>query len=1065
MEKKPRNPLRYWLGIDAGPASIGWAVIELDDRDEPIRLQSAGARRFDAGVEGDIERGRDESLSTKRRLARGPRRQTWRRQRRLYSVFRVLQRAGLFPATDSADHDARHHLLTLLDQQLKRELLPASDRIGEHVFPYRLRTLALDEPLTPFALGRALYHLAQRRGFLSNLKAGRDEEIGEVKKGISQLSLEMERTESRTLGEYFASLDPEEQRIRRRWTSRKMYRHEFDEIWRSQSPHHPTLNADLRSELEEAIFHQRPLKSQANLIGRCELEPFKRRIPIASRLFQEFRLLQRVNDVTVTCPDGEIRRLTDEERTKVVDALSNVAELSWAKVKSPLLGMKKSKEYARHFEFNFEQGGDKRIVGHRTDAKMSAALGDVWQARDDAQKTALIDDILRFEDEEELITRLTEHWNLTPKQAQAVADQSFEQGYGSHSRRAIRKLLPLMREGMSYATARKTMYPHSLQAKESADKLAPFFTEMCTVRNPAVARTMTELRKVVNALIDEHGKPQTIRIELARELKNSRDRRKEMSNQRDNNTDSRDKARARILTERGEKYATPHNILKVRLADECNWTCPYTGKGINMHSLVGDEPQFDVEHIIPFSKSLDNSFANKTLCYHEENRNRKAGKSPFQAYGHSSHWEEIIQRVRHFRGDLARRKLQLFQRESLLSGEEFTERQLSDTRYLSRVAADYLATLFGGRVDDTGKRRVQASPGGVTKYLRDSWDLNRLLHVFGDPDDPRQKNRADHRHHAIDALLIALSTPKIVADLNRAASQAEKRGTRHLFVELDLPWKGFTVSDVESVIAGITVSSRINRKLNGALHKETIFSKPYQIADPKTGKPKTVHHVRKPLANMSRGEIENIVDNVIRAVVIRKLEDIGGSPDRAFADAGNHPYLTAKDGRLIPIHAARIRKADAAIAVAEGSRTRYVTPGDNHHMEIVAVLDNNGGHKRWEGTIVSRYEANRRAHEYRADRSTEVIRHEHGEQRQFLFSLAGGEHLAIPDAEGRDRILRITVISGSQIEMVDHNDARPITVRKKLPGARTRMSVDRLREVGAKKVVVDPLGKVWPARD
>jgi CRISPR-associated endonuclease Csn1 len=1064
MGTKARNPLRYWLGIDAGHASIGWAVIELNNQDEPIRLHSAGVRRFDAGVEGDIERGRDESLSTKRRLARGPRRQTWRRQRRLYNVFRVLQRAGLLPASDSADHDARHQLLTSLDRQLKQELLSAGDRIGEHVFPYRLRTQALDGPLTPFALGRALYHLAQRRGFLSNLKAGRDEEIGEVKKGISQLSQEMERTESRTLGEYFALLDPEEQRIRRRWTSRRMYRHEFDTIWQAQAPHHSSLNAELRTELEEAIFHQRPLKSQANLIGRCELEPFKRRIPIASRLFQEFRMLQRVNDVSVQCPDGEVRQISDEERTKLIAELTTSAELTWAGVKK-LFGMKKSKEYDRHFEFNFEQGGDKRIVGHRTDAKMSAALGENWQSRGDAQKTALVDDILRFEDEEKLITRLTEHWQLTPQQAQALADQSFEQGYGSHSRRAIRKLLPLLREGIPYATARKAKYPHSLLAKAAAEKLPPFLTEMRNVRNPAVARSVTELRKVVNALIDEHGKPEVIRIELARDLKNSRDRRRDMSNQRDKNTDARDKARARILGERGEKFATPHNILKVRLADECNWTCPYTGEGIGMHSLIGDEPQFDVEHVIPFSKSLDNSFANKTLCHHEENRNRKAGKSPYQAYGHSSQWEEILQRVRHFQGDLARRKLQLFQRETLLNDEEFTDRQLSDTRYLSRAAADYLATLYGGRVDEAGTRRVQASPGGVTKYLRDSWDLNRLLHVFGDPDDPQQKNRADHRHHAIDALLIALSTPKIVGDLNRAASLAEKRGTRYLFVELEPPWKDFSASDIESVIAGITVSSRVNRKLNGPLHRETIYSKPYRFLDPKTGKPKSVHHVRKPLENMSRGEVDDIVDPAIRDTVIKKLEAIGGSPDRAFADPGNHPYLTAKDGRLIPIHAARIRKADAAIAIGEGSRARYVTPGDNHHMEIVAILGENGVHKQWQGVIVSRYEANRRARERQADRATEVVRHEHGEQRRFLFSLAGGEHLAIPDGKGGDRIMRVTVISGAQIEMVDHCDARPITIRKKLPGARTRMSVDRLREIGARKVVVDPLGNVLHAGD
>jgi len=628
MSKSSRHPIRYWLGIDAGPASIGWAVIELSESGLPIGLHAAGVRRFDAGVEGDIQRGRDESLSTKRRLARGPRRQAARRQRRLRKVFGILQRAGLLPPTESTDHDERHRLFETLDSQLKTQLFPDADRVTSHIIPYRLRALALDQPLSSYALGRALYHLAQRRGFLSNLKANRDaDEQGVVKQGISELNQEMG---DRTLGQYFASLDPEElnQRIRRRWTSRKMYRDEFDRIWNAQAPHHPSLDAELRTALEEAIFHQRPLKSQSHLIGRCELEPYKRRIPMASRLYQEFRLVQRVNDVTVTCPDYEIRTLTRQERDKLLHELRSNSELTWAAVKK-LLGMRKSKEYGRHFQFNFELGGDKRIVGHRTDAKMIAALGDDWTARSDDEKTALVEDILRFEDEEQLLARLVDHWKFTPQQAQAVADASFEQGYGSHSRRAIRKLLEKggMRQGVPYAAARKIVYPHSFKPKEAARKLPPFLQEMRTVRNPAVARTMTELRKVVNAIISEYrNKPEAIRIELARDLKNSRDRRKEMSTQRDKNTDARDKARARILSERGEKYATPHNILKVRLADECNWTCPYTGRGISMDALIV-ESQFDVEHIIPFSKSLDNSFANKTLCLHEENRNRKGGKT------------------------------------------------------------------------------------------------------------------------------------------------------------------------------------------------------------------------------------------------------------------------------------------------------------------------------------------------------------------------------------------------------------------------------------------------------
>src|SRR5262249_48265413 len=154
----------------------------------------------------------------------------------------------------------------------------------------------------------------------------------------------------------------------------------------------------------------------------------------------------------------------------------------------------------------------------------------------------------------------------------------------------------------------------------------------------------------------------------------------QMSKKRDANEDARSKAFARLLKEMGERYATDRNVLKVRLAEECNWQCPYTGKGFGMEELVGDESQFDIEHIIPFSRSLDNSFVNKTLCYHEENRNKKGGNTPFQAYGTTPKWSEILDRVRHFRSDCAARKLQLFLCETLPNTDDFVAKQLSDTR-------------------------------------------------------------------------------------------------------------------------------------------------------------------------------------------------------------------------------------------------------------------------------------------------------------------------------------------------------------------------------------------------
>ena len=1070
-ERKPRNPLLYCLGIDAGCASVGWAVVLLDDNGNPWKLHSTGVRRFDAGVQGDIQRGKEESLSQKRREARGPRRNTWRRQWRLRKVFRSLQQGGLLPSSESDDHDTRHALLAELDRQLVSELGLIKDRVTAHVFPYILRARALNEKLPLHAVGRALYHLAQRRGFLSNLKAGRGDEQkqGEVKQGISELEQAMNGL---TLGQYFASLDPEETRIRQRWTSRKMYADEFDRIWNTQAAFHPEMTGELRVTVEQAIFHQRPLKSQKGLIGRCELEPYKRRAPMACLQYQEFRLLQRVNDLKLNCPDGELRPLTNSERDKLIAQLNSQGDLTWAAIKSgKILGLKKQPEYERPYEFNFEQGGDKKLVGNRTAAKFAKVLGDAWHVLDERAQTALVDDVLRFEDEKKLVTHLCNRWKLDEETAWQIADLHLEPGYASHSRRAMRKLLPLMREGMPYSAARKQCYPHSFKPQQAENRLRPLHEVVPTLRNPTVARTMSELRKVVNAIMDEHGKPAMIRVELARDLKKSKKERKRDSDLRDKNTDARSKASAQLLKKQGEKYAKPGNILKIRLADECNWQCPFTGKAIiDMESLVGDSPQFDIEHIIPFSLSLDNSYANKTLCYHDENRHGKKNRTPFQAYGSTPQWEKILERVRHFQGDAARRKLHLFQCETLPDAEEFTNRQLSDTRYLSVAVADYLATLYGGAVDEQGKRRVQASPGRLTSFLRNAWNLN---HIAGDPDNPEDKNRADHRHHAVDAFLVAVSTPKVVEAINKAAARAESRYTRDLLIDVDPPWEGFTAEQLQNAIDQICVSSRVNRKLNGKLHEDTILSKPYEIADPKTGKPKTVHHVRKSLEEMSFGEVNAIVDPVIRQTVLEKLERIGGEPEKAFADRNNHPYLIAKDGRLIPIHAARIVKPDATIHVGDrpadlqrkrgmerSSKARYVCPGDNHHMEIVAVLDGEGKHKKWEGHIVSRFEAMRRKRD-----GEEIVRRNHGHGREFVFSLTNGEYVSVQNEDRSEGLWRVTVISGSQIEFVGHSDARSIAVRKKIPGARIRCSVETLRTKGAQKIAIDPMGRKKPAGD
>jgi len=1061
---RERTEGAYRLGIDMGSGSIGWSAV-LEKRDgKPSIILDMGVRRFEAGVLGDVESGKDESRATARRDARGPRRLTWRRQYRLRKVFRLLQQMDLLPASADDSHDERHRVLAELDRQIRAQFQGEDGRLAHRQLPYLLRAQALDRKLARHELGRALYHLAQRRGFLSNLKAAkRDEDVGVVKQGISELQQHIDRAGARTLGEYFAGLDPEqEQRIRGRWTARRMYEDEFQAIWTAQAEHHEDLGEEQKQQLYEAIFFQRALKSQRGVIGMCRLEPFKRRAPAACLAFQEFRIVQKVNDLDVFEPDGEVRPLRPDEREKLTTALSEKDMITFGDVRR-LLGMKKSGEYGRNYTFNFEQGGEKELIGNRTAVKMANALGDAWSELTSEEQKHLVDEILSFESEEPLIGRLKSGWGLDELRARAVAHTRLEPGYGSLSRKAIARVLPGMREGHRYATVREDLYGITQKTDDPLDGL-PANHETAVLRqlrNPAVARALSELRKVVNALIRRYGKPRRIYIELARDLKHGRKRRQQMADQNKRNQKANDNAKQKILQEmdNDERFCTVTNLLKVRLAEESNWECPYTGRQISMAALVGDHPQFDIEHIIPFSRSLDNSFANKTLCYHDENRKVKGKKTPYEAYHGTAKWDDILPRVRRFKADprMAARKLALFLTEHPIDPDEFNDRQLNDTRHMAKLAGEYLGLLFGGQIDEEGTRRIRVSPGRVTHYLRQRWNLNSIL---GHPD---KKERADHRHHAIDALVVAVTDAAQISALSRAAEEAEELFLDGLFPrggDFEPPWDGF-MADARECVEGIIVSSRVTRRLNGRLHKDTIFSKPIRSQD-SGGKPVDVHHVRKPIKTLSTLEVEAIVDDRVRELVKEQLARIGGTPDKAFKDDANHPYFKTKDGRVIPIHKVRIRKSDHPMEVGHGSKRRYVNPGSNHHMEIVAVLDKNGNEKKWEGPIVSTFNAVRRRRE-----GEPIIRRDHGEGKRFKFSLAGGEHVLMCYDGQQEQLYRVTTVTGKEVEFVLHSDARPITLRKKIreKGARPRGAPEKLRKCGARKVSIDPLGNVLPAND
>lgn len=1039
----------YVLGLDIGANSLGWALVSLKDG-IPQSILKVGVRVFEAGVEGDIESGKDQSRAAKRREARLHRRMLERRSRRLAKIAGLLQRAGLLPDGDLKSEESRIKVLRELDDSISARHHPTSEKpdpASAHLLPYRLRALALDQKLHPFELGRALYHLAHRRGFLSNRKAPAKDpnEEGKVNQGIHTLRQKIEESGARTLGEYFSRLDPEQERIRQRWTARDMLDQEFEAIWNAQAKHHPTiLTHDFKKQLRRAIFHQRPLKIKKNLIADCELEKGQKVAPRCCLLFQRFRLLQQVNNLKVTEPTGKSRPLTRDERETLLHALETQDKLSFSEIKRLLK--------LRDHRFRMGEGDEEVLTGNKTAAKLREIFGDRWDELSPQERDRVVEDWWSIQKSETLRKHGVKYWRLDPEAAERLGKLALETGYCKLSKKAMRKLLPLMEEGISHAKAQEQLYGNEPPPKPF-DELPPLDrAPLPKPHNPAVHRALTEVRKVVNAIIRRYGRPSLIRVELARDLKKSKEDRKKISDQIARNRRDRERAK-KALIDNGIQEPSRDDIEKWLLYEECNGICPYTGKSISLASLFGPNPQFDVEHIIPFSRCLDNSFTNKTLCDIEENRNRKRNQTPYEAYGADpARWEEIIQRVKRFRGKAAAAKLHRFQLESVDSLEEFASKQLNDTAHASRSALRYLGLLYGSNkagVGPDGRRRVQAGRGQVTAFLRDEWRLNSIL---GD----LQKSRADHRHHAVDALAIALTDSRIIKTLSDAASRALSERRRR-FGRVAPPWKSF-LEEAKNAIAATIVSHRVSRKVSGALHEETIYSKPHTDKDGRV-----CHHIRKRLDKyFTRPMLDKIVDPVIRDIVRKHFQANGSDPKKAFSDPGNHPFLCAKDGRHIPIHSVRVREDRSTVQVGSGVSRRQVLTGSNHHVEIVEVEDEKG-QPRWEGRIVTLIEAIKRLRNRQP-----IVQRDHGEGKKWVFSLAGGETIQLTDG-GITKLYTvrtITVRRGQYVEIayVPISDARTKTEIREKKEWRTDL-LEPLRKLQCRKVLVTPLGEVRYARD
>jgi CRISPR-associated endonuclease Csn1 len=996
----------YTLGLDIGSNSIGWAILN-PEKQEVI---NAGVRIFQEGVDRDTK-GAEVSKNAARRAARSARRTRRRRNYRKDKLFRLLVRNGLLP------QDPRQ-IQSLFQKD-----------------PYYLRAKGLDEQLEPYEIGRVLYHLSQRRGFWSNRKSEKKKEEGVVAKEAAQLQKQMTETGARTLGEFFARLNPHEQRIRGHYTFRSMYEDEFEKIWSTQSQFYQTILTDvLKHQVkDQTIFYQRPLKPSDELIGNCELEPNEKRCPKADWHARRFRILQVLNNLEIHNPNGTEQKLTEDQRKIVFQELLTSKEVKFDTLRRKLNLLETQ-------TFNLEEGPKNQkkdsLKGDEFNAHLRKVLGrrQFERLTEEDQidiNTLLLDDTLQ---DEEVVEKLMERYGFTQEQAQEILEVPLPQKYMSFSRLAIQKLLPFLEQGMLTHQAIEAVYgsPQAPRSHQTLDRL-PFPEDL---RNPIVNRALWEVRKVVNALIRVYGKPAKIKLEMARELKGSKREREEIQFRQRQNEQENETARQELVR-MGILSPSRDDIIKYKLWQECGQVCPYTGRPISQEALFGPHPEFQVEHILPYSRTLDDSYMNKTLCAVDENR-RKGDQTPYEFYNGTEQFEQILQRVAKLPYPKRRR---FWQQQVEL--DNFIQRQLNDTRYISRKAVEYLKTLGC---------TVQGTRGQVTAELRHQWGLNSIL------DDSylgEEKKRDDLRHHAIDAAVVAVTENRHLRDL--AASKYTPAG--RAAARFAPPWEGFR-NQLQKIVNQINVSHRVTRKVSGPLHEETSYG-PTGLKDDKG---QDIYVYRKPLESLTLAMVPKIVDPVVRQIVTARLEQFGLQPageGKISKEVWKEPLrMKTKDGRPGPlIKSVRIRDVFnnlIPIKDKDGKPYRYVAPGSNHHIEIFEYTDAKGKTRR-EGRVISMFEAVQRSR-----RKEPVVCRDYGDGGKFVCSLSKNESFMLKMDDGNFVLHRVQkIIQDGRIVLrpalfggkVSDSDSPPLIQRR------------NYSTLDGYKVSVDPIGRIFPAKD
>jgi CRISPR-associated endonuclease Csn1 len=768
---------------------------------------------------------------------------------------------------------------------------------------------------------------------------------------------------------------------------RQDYLDEFNTLWETQSKFHSELTPELKSEIRDVIiFFQRRLKSQKGLISFCEFESKQIEVevdgkkklktigmkvcPKSSPLFQEFKIWQILNNIQVNDKASHAKRFLEQEEKEILfaelsvrdkltkaDALKllfknhkeldlNYKDIEGNKTQTALFNAYNDIiELSGHEKIDFSKSSANEIINSVTEVFValgvnteilhfdSSVAGDKFDKQPMYQLWHLL---YSFEGDnsntgqDKLIETLSTRYGFEKEYAKRMASVSFQPDYGSLSTKAIRKILPYLKEGNEYSVAcvhagynhsKSSLTKEELDKKELKNSLD--ILPKNSLRNPVVEKILNQMINVVNAVSESYGKPDEIRIELARELKKSAKEREELTTAINQTTTEHEKYRQELQQKFGLSHVSRNDIVRYKLYLELE---PFGFKTLYSQTYISPDKlfsgDFDIEHIIPQSRLFDDSFSNKTLETRSENLekgNDTAIEFIEKKYGKEGLADYIARIEGLFKNNSAKQgKLKKLKMKGEDIPDDFINRDLRDTQYIAKKAKSILEEFV---------RDVVSTTGSITDRLREDWQLINVMQelnwnkydklgltdtIIGrdGQEIPRIKDwtkRNDHRHHAMDALTIAFTKRSHIQYLNNLNARSDKAGSIYGIEQKELyrddkgklkfkppmpldEFRAEAKKQLENTLISIKAKNKVttinintskkkggtNKKKQltprGQLHLETVYGSMLQpvIKEEKVG------------GNFNEAMIAKVTKPIYREALLKRLLENGNDPKKAF---------------------------------------------------------------------------------------------------------------------------------------------------------------------------------------